>query len=120
MEHGAVDDADTDIGGAAAARIEIEVDGANAAVGIIADRIFDGEVVALAGHRHVGVAIEPKLAWPASHAGGQGRNHRPLGRLRFLAAEAATHAAHAAGHERIRHAKRARHDMLHFARMLGR
>ena len=28
----------------------------------IADRVGDGEVVALAGHRHVVVAVEPELA----------------------------------------------------------
>ena len=120
MEHGAIDHADAAVGRAAATRVEIEIERANAAVGIVAHGIFHREVVALAGHRHVGVAIKPKLAGPPGHARGQGRDHRPLRRLRFLAAEAAAHAAHTAGHERIRHAQNARSDMLHFARMLGR
>ena len=120
MEHGAIDHADAAIGGAAAARIEIEVKRANAAVGVVADGIFDREIVPLAGHDHIGVAIEPELAGPTGHARSDRGKHRPLGRLRLLAAETAAHAAHAAGHERVRHAEHARGDVLHFARMLGR
>ena len=96
VEHGAIDDADAEIGGASAARVEIEIDGADAAVGFVADRIIDCEIVPLAGHDHVGVAVEPELAGPAGYARRQGRNHRPLRRLRFLAAETAAHAAHLA------------------------
>ena len=120
MEHGAIDDADADIRGASAAGVEVEIDGANAAVGFVADGVFDGEIVPLSGHRHVGVAIETQLARPPGHARRQRRDHRPLRRLRFLAAEAAAHAPHAAGHERVRHAEDAGNDVLHFARMLRR
>ena len=120
MEHGAIDHAEAEIGGASAARVKIEVDGADAPVGFVADRVLDGEIVPFAGHRHVGVAVEPELARLAGHARRQGRDHRPLRRLRFLAAEAAAHAAHAAGDEGVRQRQNAGDDVLHFARMLGR
>src|SRR5690606_26584014 len=76
-------------------------------------------VVALAGHRHVVVAVEPQLARPAGGTGGERGDHRPLRRLRLLAAEAAAHAPDLAGDESVGDAERARHDVLHLARMLG-
>ena len=120
MEHGAIDHADADVRGTAAARIEIDIDDADAAAWLVADFILDGEIVPLAGHRHVGIAVEPKLAGPAGHARRQRRDHRPLGRLRFLAAKTAAHAADPAGHERIRQRENPRDDVLDLARMLGR
>jgi len=120
VEHGAIDHAQTDVRRAAAARVEIDIDAADAAVAVEADRVVDQKVVAFAGHRHVGVAIEPELARLPGRARRQRGNDRPLRCLRFLAAEAAAHAAYGAGHERIRQCKNAGDDMLHFARMLGR
>ena len=91
MEHGAIDHAQAKVGGASATRGKIEVDGADAPVGIITDRVLDQKIVPFARHRHVGVAIEPELAGPAGRAGHQSRNHGPLRRLRFLSAKAAAH-----------------------------
>ena len=80
-------------------RVKVKIDGANAAVGIVADRVCDREVVPLAGHCHVVVAVEPEFAGTAGDARRHRGDRRPLRRLRLLAAEAAAHAAHAAGDE---------------------
>ena len=119
MEHGAIHDADAEIGRTSAARVEIEIDGADPPVRVVADRIGRKKIVTLAGHDHVGIAVEPQLARPAGFTRRQRRDHGPLGRLGLLTAEAATHAPHLAGNERIRDSENARHDVLHLARMLG-
>ena len=76
--------------------------------------------MALAGDRHVGVAIEAELARLTGGARCQRRDHRPLRRLCFLAAEAAAHASHPASNESIGHRQHPRDNVLHFARMLRR
>jgi hypothetical protein len=117
--HGAIDHAQAEVGGASATRGKIEVDGADAPIGFISDRVLNQKIVPFTRHRHVGVAIEPELAGPAGRARRQSRNHGPLRRLRFLSAKAAAHTAHTAGDERIRQAENTSDDVLHFARMLG-
>ena len=119
MEHGPVDHAEAQIGRTSAAGVKLDVHRPHAPVGFEADAVGNGEVVALAGHDHVGIAVEPELAGPAGGAGGESGDDRPLRRLRLLAAEAAAHAAHAAGHEGIRQRENAGDDVLHFARMLS-
>ena len=120
MKHGAVHDANAEVGGAAAARCELEIDATHAAVCIEADRPVEAEIVPLASHHHVVVAIKPKLARPPGNAGPQRGNDRPLRRLRFLAAKATAHATHLASDKRVGHAKHAGHDMLDLGGMLGR
>ncbi len=120
MKHRAIDDADAAIGRTAAACVEIEVESANTAVRVKADRIGNREIMPFARHRHVGVAVEPEFAGPAGDTRGERGERCPLGRLRLFAAETAAHAAHPTGHKRIRHAEHARSYMLHLTRMLGR
>ena len=69
---------------------------------IEADRPVDAEIVALAGHHHVVVAVEPELARPAGGVRRERGEHGPLRRLAFLAAEAAAHAPHLARSHRRR------------------
>ena len=119
MEHGAIDDAEAEIGRTSATGVKLDVHRPHASVGFIPDGVGNGEVVTLAGHDHVGIAVEPELAGPAGDARGESGDDRPLRRLRLLAAEAAAHAAHRAGHEGIRQRENAGDDVLHFAGMLS-
>ena len=86
----------------AAAGQEIHVNGGRACpCRSIARRVIDAQVVALAGHDHVVVTVQPALGRAARTWRGQRRQARPLGRLAFLAAEGTAHAAAFAGHLRI-------------------
>ena len=62
VEHRAVDDAGRQVGRAAAARVEHDVVGGDAAVVVVADRPVGAEIVALAGEDEIVVAVEPELA----------------------------------------------------------
>ena len=84
------------------------------------DAVVDPEVVALAGHDHVVVAVEPELARPAGLAGAERRQRRPLRRLALLAAETAAHPAHLDGDGVAVERRALGDDVLHLARVLGR
>ena len=120
MEHGAVDDAERQVLGIAAARRQRHVDRAQAALAREAGDVVDAEIVALAGHGHVVVAVEPHLARPAGLPCRQRGQRRPLRRLALLAAEAAAHAPHLDGDGVVVEAEDMGDDVLHLARVLGR
>ncbi len=84
------------------------------------DIVVDQEIMALAGHDHVVVAVEAELAGPARLHGGERRNRRPLGGLRLLAAEAAAHAANFDRHRMIGAAEHMGDNVLDLGGMLGR
>ena len=65
MEHGPVADRRRQVRRHAAARRVDVLDAFDAAVIVEADIVVDAEVVALAGHDHVVVAVEPDLGGPA-------------------------------------------------------
>ena len=120
MEHRAVDDAEREIGRATAARVQHHVIDADAPGLVVADAPVGAEIVALAGHDEIVVAVEPDLAGLAGDARAQRRDGRPLAGLTLLAAEAAAHAARLDDHEGVGHAEHAGHDMLRLGRVLGR
>jgi hypothetical protein len=70
VEHGAVVHAEREIGGDAAAGQEIHFDRAQRAVGLEAGVVVDAEIMALAGHDHVVVPVQPHLGGPAGDARG--------------------------------------------------
>ena len=108
MEHRAVDDAEREVGRTAAARVEHHViDGDHAAL-VVADAPVGAEIVALAGHGEIVVAVEPDLARPPGDARRHRGDRRPLAGLALLAAEAAAHAARLDGDERVGNAEDAR------------
>jgi hypothetical protein len=102
----------------AAARRELHVEAQNIALTVEADFIVGAEVMALAGHRHVAVAVEPDLAGALRDVRGERGHRRPLRRLALLAAEGAAHAPHFDGHGCLPNVEKVRHDMLHLARVL--
>ena len=120
MEHRAVDDAGRQVGRAAAARVEHHVIAGDDARLVVADAPVGAEIVALAGQREIVVAVEPHLARASGDARAERGDGRPGAGLALLAAEAAAHAARLHGHERVGNAEDARHDVLHFGRVLGR
>ena len=120
MEHGAVVHAERQIGGIAAAAEQRYIDGGERARGVEARLVVDMEIMALAGHDHVVVAVEPDLGRFARDMGGKRGKRRPLRRLGFLAAKAAAHAAAFAHHRGIGDSQHFGHAMLDLARVLGR
>ena len=90
----------------------------NSAAVVEADLVVDHEVVPLAGRRHVIVTVRADFDRAAQTLCRDRRNGRELVRLRFLTPEAAAHPADFHRHRVRRHAKRMRHHMLHFARVL--
>ncbi len=61
MKHGAVGDGATEIGGKSGARRMHEIHAADAARLVEADLPVDDEIMALAGHDHVVIAVEAEL-----------------------------------------------------------
>ncbi len=106
VEQRAVGDRAGKIGGKAAARREHEVDAVDVALVVEADLVVDDEIVPLAGGDHVVVTVGPDLDGAAMLLRGDRRKRCELVALRFLAAEAAAHAADLDGHGIRRHAKR--------------
>ena len=94
VEHGAVVDRARQIGRIAAARGQHARARGCVPFVVEADLVVGAEIVPLAGHDHVVVAVEPQLARPPGHARGERRDRGPLRRLGLLAAEGAAHAAH--------------------------
>ena len=120
MEQRPVADRTRQVGGKAAAQRISEVDAENIALVIEADLVVDREIVPLAGGGHVLVAVEPDLHRALELLGRDSGNRRALVSLRFLAAEAAAHAAHFDRHRMARHAERMGDQVLCFARPLCR
>jgi hypothetical protein len=81
--------------------------------------VADEEVVALAGHDEIVVAVEADLGRPPGEPRCQRRHGRPAAGLAFLAAEAAAHAPHRYLDGGVRQAENAGDDVLHLAGMLG-
>ena len=120
VKHRPVDHAERQILRVSASRVERDIDRANGADLVEADGIVDPEVMPLAGHDHVVVAVETHLARTAGDVGAECSVGGPLCRLAFLAAEAAAHAPGFDGHGALRQVEHVRNDVLHLARMLCR
>ncbi len=119
VEHGPVVDRAGKIRGHAAARGEREVDALDLAVIGKAHLVVDHEIMALAGHDHVRVTIQPQLDGTSGARRKQGRDAGKQGSLGFLAPKAAAHPAALHRHVLGLQAQRVRHQHLYFARMLG-
>ena len=76
--------------------------------------------MALAGHDHIFVAVEPALRRASGDMGGECSEASPLRRLALLAAEGAAHAAALAHHFGIGDAQHLGDNVLHFGWVLGR
>src|SRR5450631_1059035 len=120
MKHRAVDHACADVRGASTAGGELEVHSIDKSFGTKTNGPVDPKIMPLAGHHHVGVAVEPKFAWPSRNMRGERGNDRPLSGLGFLAAKAAAHAPYLACHIGVCYPKRASHRMLDLRRVLRR
>jgi hypothetical protein len=120
VKHRPVDHAEREVRRIPATGVKQHFGRADASVRVMSERPVGAEVMPLAGHDHVVVAVEAQLAGMARHAGRKGRKGRPVVRLALLAAKPAAHAPHFHGHRRIRHRQHARDDVLGFARMLRR
>ena len=120
MEQCAIGDRPRQVGREAAARRVDIVDAKDGAVVVEADFIVDQEVVALAGRRHVVVAVRPDLDRAAEPLGGDRGQRCKLVALRLLAAEAAAHPPDLDRDRMRRHAQRMRDHVLHLARVLRR
>jgi len=120
MEHSPIGNGAREVRRHAAVRRLVKLDGLDAAGIVETHVVVDAEVVPLAGHDHVVVAVEPNLGGPPSLLHDQGRDGSEQRRLRFLAAEASAHAPQLYRHGVLRPAQNAGHVMLHFGRVLGR
>ena len=96
------------------------VDAENVAFAVEAHLIADQEIVPLSGGRHVVVAVGADLDRAAGPLGGDRGKRCKLVALRFLAAEAAAHAADLHRHRVAGHAQRVADHVLHLARVLRR
>ena len=120
MEHGPVVHPEREIGRAAAAGVELDVDPCEHPVAVEAAAPVHAEVVALAGHHHVVVAVQPDLHRAAGDVRGEGGEAGPLCRLRLLAAERPAHPPAFAHHRRVGRAEHAGDEVLHLGGVLGR
>ncbi|MNF75485.1 hypothetical protein D3C84_575510 [compost metagenome] len=118
MEHRAVDDGAGEVRGVAAVAGQFQFDAGEQAVVVETHVVLDVEGVALAGDAHVFHARQAHLG----RAPGVVCNHRAeagrAGRLGFLAAEAATHAAHVDDDPVHGHAQHLGHQLLHLGGVL--
>src|ERR1035438_4289098 len=89
MKHRAVDHSCADVRGASAAGGELEAHAIDTSPGAKADGPIDPEIMPLAGHHHVDVAVESKFARPPGNLRGKRGNDRPLRGLGFLSTKAA-------------------------------
>ena len=119
VEHGPIVHAERKIGRVAAAGVELDINPPEHPFAVEATAPVDAEVMTLAGHHHVVVAIETKLGRAAGHAGREGGEARPLRRLRLLAAERPAHPPALTHHRRMRRPEHAGDEVLHLGRMLG-
>src|SRR5690606_4917948 len=120
MEHCAVVYGAGKIRRHAAARGEHELDALDAAGIVEADVVVDDEVVPLAGHDHVVVAVKPELAGFAGVVRHHRRDAGNQRRLALLAAERPTHAAAFDDHVLEVATDRGGREVLHFTRVLCR
>ena len=119
VEHRAVDHSEREVGRTAAPGIEIDGHSGEASLVVGTEPVGDPEVVALAGHDHVVVAVEADFGRTSGHVGGEGGEAGPLRGLRLLAAEAPAHAAAFAHDPGERDTEHPGHQSLHVRRMLG-
>ncbi|MGF6751452.1 hypothetical protein OKW36_007112 [Paraburkholderia sp. MM5482-R1] len=108
------------VGGKAAARGHVDRDAFDHALCVVADFVGVVEIVTLAGHHHVVVAVRAQLDRAQQLPRGERGAAREQRRLRFLAAETATHAPAFDQYVMRCNAQRVRDEVLHFGRMLGR
>ncbi len=120
MQHRPVRDRKRQIHRPAAARQLQEFDPCDAAPGIHTHTVVDAEVVALAGDRHVVVAVIAHLGGPPQKPRHQRAGYGQRVALAFLAAEAAAHAPAFHPHRVHRQANGLGHLVLDLCRMLGR
>ena len=120
VEHRPVVDREAEVGGGAAARGEVDADALDPALAVEADIVIGGEIVALAGHHHVVVAVGADLGRAAGLGGDQRAGGGISGGLGLLAAERAAHPADLDGDVGAAEAEQGRDQMLDLARMLGR
>jgi len=120
MEHRAVVDRGGEIDRRATPRREPQLQREDMPLGVESDVVIDPEIVPLAGHRHVVVAVAAEFGGTP----GLGRDQRGGGGeqrgLRLLAAERAAHPAHLDRDIGRAEPEHMRDEMLDFARMLGR
>ncbi len=107
------------VGDMAAIGGEQEIEAPDRAVVVEADVVAEIERMPLAGGAHVVVARQTQLHRLARLPGEQRGDAGDDGRLAFLAAEAAAHAAHFDRHRVERNAEHMGDAVLHFGRMLG-
>ena len=119
MEHGPVVHAEREVGRAAAAGVQLDVDAFEHAFAVEAATPVHAKVVALAGHRHVVVTVETELRRTAGHVRGQRGEAGPLRRLRLLAAERAAHPPAFADHRGVGCTEHGGHEVLHLGGVLG-
>jgi hypothetical protein len=120
MEHRPVGDRPRQIDRAAAARRVAEHHGTQAPLVVEPDIVVDTEIMALAGHQHVVVAVKPQLGRTAGGVGRQRRDDRDMRGLALLAAEGPAHPAHLDRHGIVGKPQSLGHDLLHLAGVLGR
>ena len=119
MEHHAVDCPLAEIGRTSAAHPKIQINGADLAIGRIANLPIHPRIMTLAGQNKILVAIKPDLARPSRMMRRQSRQGRPLRGLRLLAAKATAQTPHLAAHQSLGQIQHPRHTVLHFGRVLG-
>ena len=120
MKHGAIVHRAGEVGRVPAARSQHHGQREQAPLVIEAGLAVRDEVMAFAGHQHVGIAIEPQLdrsAGLARQYGGSGGDQRGLA---LLAAESAAHAPALHHHAIGGLFQGVRHDVLDFSGMLRR
>ena len=103
----------------AAARSHVNVNAGYPPILVVADFPVTVKVVPFARHDHVEVPVQPAFHGLSGFGGSQSGEHRPLGSLRFLAAESAPHSPHLYGHGVIRQAQYLCRSVLNFRRVLG-
>ena len=106
------------IGRHTAARREHELDTLDPASSVETDVVINDEVMPLARHDHVVIAVEAQLAGPSRFVRHQSGNTGNQRRLAFFAAKGATHAAAFNDDIFRQFTDRRSHQVLHLTRML--
>ena len=119
MEHRPVGNRSRQIGRKTAIGGILNIKPANPPVIVKADIIIDNKVMALAGHDHVVIPIQPEFRRATGFHRHDGGQCRPLRCLRFLATKPTTHTAHFDRHRIGRTAQHVGNIVLHFGWMLG-
>ncbi len=119
VEDGAVRHRAGQVGTEAAVDRHLQFQGGQAAGVVKAHAVFIRKGVALAGDHEVVVPVQPQLHGAAVFGRRNGRPHGQMAGLRFLAAEAATHAPAFHLDGVVVDAQSVAHPVLHFAGVLG-